>query len=307
MTASSGMVAPGALSPGALSLDGSAASAGSALSIVHLYPTLLGLYGDRGNALVLAARARARGIDVELVTVDPGEAVPQLADVYLVGGGEDGAQTSATELLRADGGLVVATDRNAVVLAVCAGLQVLGTEFAATGGSVAGLGIVDAVTTAGAPRAVGELLAEPDALPVPTLTGFENHAGRTTLGPGVRPLGRVVHGIGNGVPVEGDAPSGDGPHHSGSAGTGATVDGYVQGHLVGTYLHGPVLARNPQLADLLLHWATGLELAPLDHHTTDELRSERLAVVRAGGNRGHGWRSVAASARRAVRNLANRQ
>ena len=281
-------------------------TARSALSIVHLYPTLLGLYGDRGNALVLAARARARGIEVELVTVDPGEAIPRSADVYLVGGGEDGAQTTATELLRGDGGLAAATDRNAVVLAVCAGLQVLGTEFAATGGAVAGLGIVDAVTTAGAPRAVGELLTESDALPVPTLTGFENHAGRTTLGPGVQPLGHVVHGIGNGVPV--DRPQrGDPRRRPESSDAGATVDGYVQGHLVGTYLHGPVLARNPQLADLLLEWSTGSELAPIDDHTADALRRERLAVVEAHGVRSRDVHSLVARARRAARDLARRR
>lgn len=271
-----------------------AGTVGGALSIVHLYPTLLGLYGDRGNALVLAARAEARGLAVELITVDPGEAVPQLADIYLVGGGEDGAQTTATELLRTDGGLAVATERNAVVLAICAGLQVLGTQFAAAGGSVAGLGIVDAVTTAGARRAVGELLVESDELPVPTLTGFENHTGRTALGPGVQALGRVAHGIGNGVPVEG----GRDPV--------VTVDGFVQGHLVGTYLHGPVLARNPTLADLLLQWATGVDPTPLDDHAADELRRERLAAVRAGGRQPAGWRAVAARGRRVVRRAASR-
>ncbi|MEO5900357.1 MAG: hypothetical protein ABIR68_09520 [Ilumatobacteraceae bacterium] len=126
-----------------------------------------------------------------------------------------------------------------------------------------GLGLVDAVTTAGEPRAVGELVAEPEHLRIPTLTGFENHAGRTTLGPGVAPLGRVITGVGNGV----------------TASTGGTADGFVQGRIVGTYLHGPVLARNPALADLLLGWATRYELAGLDDRTAQALRDERLAAT----------------------------
>jgi CobQ-like glutamine amidotransferase family enzyme len=217
---------------------------------------VLGLYGDRGNALVLAHRARARGIPAEVVSIEPGDAVPRTADVYLLGGGEDLAQATATELLAADGGIAAAMERGAVVLAVCAGLQVLGTTFAAAGGQVPGLGLVDIATHPGTPRAVGELVTDAVGLDLPPLTGYENHGGRTTLGSGVTPLGRVRHGIGNGA--------GDGS------------EGFVVGRTVGTYLHGPVLARNPALADRLLGWAVGTELAPLDDRVIDALRDERL-------------------------------
>lgn len=237
----------------------------SSIVIVHLYPRLLGLYGDLGNATVVVERARLRGLPVELVTVEPGQPVPRQGDIYLVGGAEDNAQVAATRLLREDGGLAVAAAGCAVVLAVCAGLQIVGTAFDAGGMPVPGLGLVDAVTAAAGVRAVGELVTEPEQLRIPTLTGFENHSGRTRLGPGVVPLGRVVSGTGNGAVDGGEgAPGGD---------------GFVQGRIIGTYLHGPVLARNPALADLLLQWATGTELVALDDRTVEALRSERFAAV----------------------------
>lgn len=231
----------------------------STLAIVHVYPTVLGLYGDRGNAVVLAHRARRRGIAATVLTIGPGEVIPRDADIYVLGGGEDLAQTTATELLAADGGMAAAMARDAVVLAVCAGLQVLGTTFAAAGGQVPGLGLVDIETRPGQPRAVGELVTDAVELDLPTLTGYENHGGRTVLGAGVRPLGRVRRGIGNG--------------------TGDTTEGFVVGHTVGTYLHGPVLVRNPALADLLLQWATGTTMSPLEDPLVDALRAERLAAA----------------------------
>lgn len=236
------------------------AGAGDGLVLALVYPTVLGLYGDRGNALVLAHRARARGVPAEVVVVDPGDAVPRSADVYLLGGGEDLAQARAAELLREDGGLADAVRRGAPVLAVCAGYQILGHRFPVAGGDVDGLGLLDVTTVPGSPRAVGELAAAAVGLPLPTLTGYENHGGRTQLGDDVTPLGRVLTGVGNGA----------------TAGT----DGCVQGRVIGTYLHGPCLARNPALADLLLQWATGAtELPPLDDRWPDELRRERLRAA----------------------------
>ena len=233
----------------------------SVLRIAHLYPTVLGLYGDRGNALVLAHRARLRGIEVEIVEVAPGEAVPRTCDVYHLGGGEDLAQTTAAELLTSDGGLVAAIDRGAVVLAVCAGYQILGTTFCAAGGQVPGLSVLDIETTPRAERAVGELVAEALDPALGMLTGFENHGGATRLGAGVEPLARVRHGQGNGV--------GDG------------TEGIRLGRVVGTYLHGPALARNPALADLVLGWAVGAALAPIDDALVEQLRAERLGAVGA--------------------------
>ncbi len=230
----------------------------SALRVVHIYPTVLGLYGDRGNALVLASRATRRDIAAEIVTVEPGAPVPSQADVYLLGGGEDLAQTTAVDLLRADGTLARVVDAGRVLFAVCAGMQVLGHSLAAADGIVEGLGLLDVTTAPGADRAVGELLVAPELPGLPLLTGYENHRGRTTLGREAQPLGRVRAGVGNG----------DG------------TEGAVQGRVIGTYLHGPALARNPALADLLLAWAVGRPLAPLDDHVAEALRAERLDAVR---------------------------
>lgn len=234
----------------------------SVLRVAHLYPTVLGLYGDRGNALVLAHRAARRGIAAEIVEVAPGDPVPRTCDVYHLGGGEDIAQTTAAELLAADGGLAAAVEGGATVLAICAGYQILGTSFAAGGRQVPGLGLLDMVTTPRATRAVGELVADALDPTLGRLTGFENHGGGTKLGPGVAPLATVRHGHGNGVD--------DG------------TEGVCHGRILGTYLHGPALARNPVLADRVLAWATGVDLDPLDDATVDALRAERLAAVGLG-------------------------
>ncbi len=235
-------------------------SNGDRISIALLYPTVLGLYGDRGNASVLAHRARARDIDAEILVIDPGMPVPEHADIYLLGGGEDIAQTTGCELLRADGGLARAHARDAVIFAVCAGMQILGTSFPAEGRIVDGLGLLDIVTTPGSPRAVGELLTEAVGVDLPTMTGYENHGGRSRLGPDLKPLGRVIAGIGNG--------------------TGDHTEGAVQGHTLATYMHGPALVRNPAMADLLLAWAIDKGLPPMEEPLVDALRTERLSAVR---------------------------
>jgi CobQ-like glutamine amidotransferase family enzyme len=143
----------------------------------------------------------------------------------------------------------------AVVFAVCAGFQNIGTSYTLPDGTVIeGMGLVDAATVAGSPRLIGEVVVEPDP-PLPLLTGFENHGGRTTLGPGVRPLGRAITGGGNG--------------------DGSAVDGALGDRLVATYLHGPVLPRNPALADLVLTWVLG-DLTPLDSMWEERLRAARL-------------------------------
>lgn len=235
-------------------------SNGDRLSIALLYPTVLGLYGDRGNASVLAYRANARDIDAEILIIDPGTQVPEHADIYLLGGGEDIAQTTGCELLRADGGLARAHASGAVIFAVCAGMQILGTSFPADGRVVDGLGLLDIVTTPGSPRAVGELLTEAVGADLPTMTGYENHGGRSRLGPNLKPLGRVLAGVGNG--------------------TGDHTEGAVLGRTMATYMHGPALVRNPAMADLLLGWAVGRGLPPMEEPLVDALRTERLSAVR---------------------------
>ncbi|MEV4380491.1 glutamine amidotransferase [Streptosporangium sp. NPDC049644] len=234
----------------------------SALRLVWIYPDLLSTYGDQGNVLVLEQRARRRGIPVETVHVRSADPVPESGDIYLIGGGEDRPQILASERLRRDGGLHRAVQRGAALLAVCAGYQIMGTTFGGEEGQpVDGIGLIDISSGRGAGRAVGELAGEADpALGIPTLTGFENHMGVTRLGPGVRPLAHTAVGTGNG----------DG------------TEGCYTGKIVGTYLHGPALARNPGLADLLLTWAVGAQLPPIDDSWFERLREERLAAVLPG-------------------------
>lgn len=234
------------------------------VGLVWVYPDLLSTYGDRGNLLVLERRARLRGLDVESVMVNADQPIPQQADIYLMGGGEDLPQILAASRLRADGGLTAAARTGAVIFAVCAGYQLLGREFGGEDGQpVQGLEILNMHSGRSQRRGVGEILADVDpSLGVPRLTGFENHQGVTQLGDGVAPLAKVAVGVGNG----------DG------------TEGAIAGRVVGTYLHGPVLVRNPDLADLLLTWAAG-PLPPLqadDEEWTRRLREQRLAAVPAG-------------------------
>lgn len=231
------------------------------LNLVWVYPDLLSTYGDRGNLLILTRRAARRGIPVRATEVRSDQPLPANADIYLVGGGEDGPQALAAQRLLADGSLHRAVDTGSVVFAVCAGYQLLGHSFFAKGVECSGLRLLDLYSDRGPSRAVGELAGEVDPrLRIPTLTGFENHGGRTHLGLGCAPLARVTAGVGN-----------DG-----------AAEGAWHGKVLGTYSHGPALARNPALADLLLRWATGLDtLPPLDDRWPDKLRGERLAAVGA--------------------------
>jgi CobQ-like glutamine amidotransferase family enzyme len=230
--------------------------------VVWVYPDLLSTYGDRGNMLILEHRARARGLPVQTVEVRSDQTTPADGDIYLIGGGEDGPQALAAQRLNADRGLHRAVERGATVLAVCAGYQLVGSSFFAKGAKCGGLDLVDLHSDRGPTRAVGELVGTPDpALGLPAITGFENHGGRTHLGAGVAPLAKVTVGVGN----------------------DSATEGVWHGRLLGTYMHGPALARNPALADLLLTWATGAALPPLDDTWPGRLRQERLAATVPGG------------------------
>ncbi|MEA2685761.1 MAG: hypothetical protein QOE93_956, partial [Actinomycetota bacterium] len=233
------------------------------ISIAVLYPELLGTYGDGGNATVLARRLEWRGIPAEIIEVTAGEPTPRTCAIYLLGGGEDGPQSLAARELLSGRALHEAVDNGAAVLAVCAGFQLMGTSFVGPDGAVIpGLGLLDVSTTRGeGARRVGEIVVEADPdLGLPDLTGYENHACVTALGPDARPLGKVVVGYGN--------DSGDGS------------EGAFAGRIVGTYLHGPVLARNPALADRILASVVGdVTLEPLDDPEVDALREERLAAA----------------------------
>jgi CobQ-like glutamine amidotransferase family enzyme len=234
--------------------------------VALVYPDLLGTYGDSGNATILAQRLRWRGRPAEVTTIHAGEAVPASCDLYVVGGGEDLPQALAARDLGRPGPLHRAVDGGAAVLAVCAGLQILGTSFVGPDGvETEGLGLVDCRTIRGkGARAVGELVVDPHPdSGLPALTGYENHGGRTILGSGARPAGRVRRGIGNGDDDTGGA-------------SRANTDGIWTGRIWGSYLHGPALARNPALADLLLTWVVGA-LDPIDDAVSEDLRTERLA------------------------------
>ena len=222
------------------------------LKVATLFPELLGTYGDAGNGLVLVERARRRGIAASLVVTRLDEDVPE-ASIYLLGGGEDGPQRLACDLL-AKSSFPQRVRDGAHVVAVCAGLQLLGNSFSVEGNDqYAGLGLIDAVTHRGIQRSVGELAVDVEGR---LLVGFENHGGRTTLGAGAEPLGTVVRGRGN-----------DG-----------RFDGYRQNRLWATYAHGPVLAMNPWLADEVLGAVTGALLEPLTS-VADLLYTQRCTVL----------------------------
>ena len=216
------------------------------LNFVRIHNELLGTYGDQGNADVLAFRAKARSIDARVHDVSYLDVMPTDGDIYLMGGAEDAAQLLSLEALQRDNNVQAALERGAVLLAICAGFQIIGNSFEASGKKVAGLGLLNIDSASGAnigkKRFVGDIKINSDVVGC-ELTGFENHAGYTTLGAGVQSLGSVVVGHGNGDDK---------------------YDGAVSGNIFGTYLHGPVLARNPEFADLLLSRALGEPLEPFN-------------------------------------------
>lgn len=240
------------------------------LTIAVLLPEVLGTYSDAGNAVVLAHRARRRGIPAEILHVPADTRPPAGCDIYLLGGGEDTAQGFAAAWLARHHALLHAMEHTAQTLAVCAGLQILGhTMLDRHGRERPGLGLLDLATAPGRRRAVGEIITRCELPGVGLLTGFENHAGTSIGGPGHHPLGRVRTGTGNGD----------------RAPRGARPEGAVTDRILATYLHGPVLARNPALADHLLHRATGLPpddpgLPPADPELTGLPDPADLAELR---------------------------
>jgi CobQ-like glutamine amidotransferase family enzyme len=227
------------------------------IAVGHLYPEYLNIYADRGNIAVLAARARARGHELVVTAIGLGDAVPDGIQLFYVGGGQDREQELIAPDLAAKGpALHDAVAGGAAFLAVCGGYQLLGRHYRdVAGAELPGIGLLPLSTEAGIKRMIGDVLLDcPWAGPGRTLAGFENHAGRTILDDGAEPLGRVVSGFGN------DGVTG--------------YEGCRAGRVYGTYLHGPLLPRNPWFADLLLAEAVGEDLAPLD----DTLEQEAHAV-----------------------------
>jgi lipid II isoglutaminyl synthase (glutamine-hydrolysing) len=233
--------------------------ADSRVRIGLVLPDVMGTYGDGGNALVLRQRLLLRGIAAEIVEITLDDPIPESLDLYTLGGAEDYAQRLATRHLIRYPGLQRAAARGAPVLAICAAIQVLGHWYQTSAGErVDGVGLLDLTTSPQDTRTIGELVTTPVLAGLTQrLTGFENHRGGTVLGAAAAPLGSVVKGAGN--------RAGDG------------FDGAVQGSVFATYMHGPCLARNPELADLLLGRVVG-ELAPLELPEVELLRRERLAA-----------------------------
>jgi lipid II isoglutaminyl synthase (glutamine-hydrolysing) len=219
------------------------------LRVCALYPELMNIYADRGNIAVLRARCEWRGIGFELGSASIGDALdPAAHDLFYMGGGQDRDQVAVARDMAATKrhALHAVADRGALVLAVCGGYQLLGRSYQLGEEELPGVGLVDLWTVREpGPRLIGNCAIESDlGTGARVIAGFENHGGRTYLGPGERALGRVLRGFGN----------------NGKDGT----EGVRRGNVIGTYLHGPLLPKNVWLADRLVELALGIELDPLD-------------------------------------------
>lgn len=236
---------------------------GSSVTIGLLLPDVLGTYSDSGNATVLAQRLRWRGVPADVLHCPADRPPPSGCEMYVLGGGEDTAQLFAVGWLRKHRALCAALTGDAVSLAVCAGMQILGRWMEGPDGTRhAGAGLLDLTTRPRRRRATGEVVVD-CALPgVGLLCGFENHAGATTLGEDARPLGRVLAGVGNGGP------------------SGSVAEGATSRRMVATYLHGPVLARNPAFADYLLAQVVGSALSEVEVPDQADMRATYLGAAR---------------------------
>jgi CobQ-like glutamine amidotransferase family enzyme len=238
---------------------------GDTFTIGWLYPDLMNIYGDRGNVLTLSQRARWRGLEARVLDLGKGVVRGmEEVDVFFFGGGQDREQELVyDDLLETKAVLLAqAVHDGAAVLAVCGGYQLLGHYYqTASGERLPGIGLVDVRTEAGTRRSIGDVVVQANpalGLSPPTLVGFENHSGRTFLGGGLRPLGRVLQGGGNN--------GGDG------------TEGLAEGNVFGSYLHGSLLPKNPHFADLIIERALRRRLEPLDDAL--ELAAHRRIVER---------------------------
>ena len=237
------------------------------LTIVHLFPELLNLYGDGGNVIALTRRLQWRGLPVEVREIGMGDAMDfSQADIVFIDGVADREQMIVKDAMVArKSELSAYVADGGVLLAVCGGYQFLGHSYAMDDVVVEGLGVIDMETVRGEGRLIGNAVIQSDICDAP-IVGFENHGGRTTLGSDAKPLGRVLgKTFGN----------------NGEDG----FEGVHQGNLIGTYLHGPLLPKNPQVADYLIARAfdrrgDALELAPLDDAV--ELEANRVMAKRLG-------------------------
>jgi len=229
------------------------------MRLVHLYPREMNIYGDTGNLVVLVRRLQWRHLPVEVVPVGVGDPIPGDVDILLGGGGQDAAQGEIGADFAGRGPQLRAmADDGVVMLAVCGAYQMLGHEFVTSSGvRIPGAGVLDVVTRAQAKRIIGNNLVETEADGL--LVGYENHSGLTELGSGVTALASTRPGRGNN-------------------GRDRT-EGAVRDNVVGTYLHGPVLAKSPRFADALLRRALSRRGQDTDLEPLDDSLEERAARV----------------------------
>jgi CobQ-like glutamine amidotransferase family enzyme len=248
------------------------------LDLWHLYPQDMNIYGDRGNVIALAQRARWRGIEVELHACDVGDRIDaERCDLVFAGGGQDDQQFAVARDLAGPNGAALReiAEADVPMLLVCGTYQLFGHYFKTGGGAeIKGIGVLDLHTVAGRRRMIGDqvVTCRLDEDRARTLVGFENHSGQTYLGGGCRPLGRVGSGGNNG---------GDGQ------------EGAVYRQVHGTYLHGPVLPKNPWLADRLIAAAlrrrgAAEPLPPLDDRAEEAAHQRIVERVARQGRRASG-------------------
>ena len=236
------------------------------LRVCALYPELMNIYADRGNIAILRARCEWRGLGFELASSSLGEPLAATDhELFYIGGGQDRDQVAVAADMAATkrDALHAARDSGAVVLAVCGGYQLLGHSYQLGDETLPGVGLVD-IETVREPgeRLIGNCAIEADLGNGPqTIAGFENHGGRTYLGPGEQPLGRVLSGHGN----------------NGKDG----FEGVHSDNVVGTYLHGPLLPKNVWLADRLIELALGIQLDPLPGDSAEQ--AAHASALRAAG------------------------
>jgi CobQ-like glutamine amidotransferase family enzyme len=244
------------------------------IRLVHVYPREMSIYGDLGNTRCLAWRARRHGYDVEVVDHHPGTVLPSEAHLLMGGGGQDSGQARVEEDLAANAATLTALARDGVpMLMICGMYQLFGNAFITVDGvELPGLGILDVTTRGRSERMIGRVVVD---TPMGTAVGYENHSGATELAPGQEPFGRVRVGHGN----------------NGEDGT----EGALRHHVIGSYLHGPILPANPVVADWLIghavQAATGrpFEPGPIDDGVADTARERQIARLTAPAARSRRW------------------
>lgn len=255
--------------------DGQTSNDASAprLTLVHLYPLEMNIYGDRGNIIALRQRCEWRGIRLDVKPCGIGDPLdPDTCDIVFFGGGQDQEQLAVSRDLQGRKGdaLKAAVADGAALLAVCGGYQLLGKYFQTKTERIPGIDLFNAWTVAGERRQIGDVLAESTIDgQTRTLVGFENHSGRTFLGPDAEPLARVVIGSGNNGDDKGE--------------------GITQGTAIGTYLHGSILPKNPWLVDHLIaaalrrRYGSAATLAPLDDTVEERAQAAVAERIRRRG------------------------